>query len=74
MLLRLKLGERYVPGYMTRIAALDLLRGLDSQEPESRFDVLAKSRLLETPSPDPDIVRIAPDPVAEHLVARGWRN
>jgi hypothetical protein len=81
----LELGERYRPGYVTRAAALAVLRNLDPANPETRFEVLEKSRLLESPSQDANNVRIAPDPVAEHLVARlhteelgsdvrGWRS
>jgi len=80
----LELGERYQPGYVTRSAALDVLHKLDPREPEKRFAILERSRILESPS-ESDIVRISPDPVAEHLVARlmveelgsdqkGWRG
>ncbi|MGO7486642.1 MlaD family protein [Rhizobium ruizarguesonis] len=80
----LELGESYQPGYVTRSAALEVLRKLDSKEPEKRFAILERSRLLESP-PESDIVRISPDPVAEHLAARltiedlgsdekGWRS
>jgi photosystem II stability/assembly factor-like uncharacterized protein len=65
-----ELGERFQPGYVTRAAALQVLRALDSGQLERRFDLLLNSRLLETPSPHSDVVRIAPDPVAEHMVAR----
>jgi hypothetical protein len=81
----LELGERYQPGYVTRAAALEVLRSLDSANPERRFEVLERSRLFESPSQDANSVRIAPDPVAEHLIARlhteelgsdvrGWRS
>jgi hypothetical protein len=66
----LELSENYLPGSVTRASALDVLRELDPKEPEHRFGVMAKSRLLESPSPDSDIAHIAPDPIAEHLVAR----
>ncbi|MCT7667859.1 hypothetical protein [Shinella kummerowiae] len=65
----LELGERYQPGYVTRAAALDVLRKLDPKEPEKRFAILERSHILESPS-ESDVVRISPDPVAEHLVAR----
>ncbi|MFZ3326179.1 MAG: YCF48-related protein, partial [Methylocella sp.] len=80
-----ELGERYQPGYITRSAALEVLRVCDPSDAAGRFRLLEKSRLLESPSQDSDAVRIAPDPVAEHLVARlrteelasdlkGWRS
>jgi hypothetical protein len=65
-----ELGEQYQPGYTTRAAALDVLQVCDPSDAEGRFRLLEKSRLLESPSPDSDAVRIAPDPVAEHMVAR----
>jgi hypothetical protein len=65
-----ELGEQYRPGHVTRAAALEVLRSLDPAELERRFNVLEKSQILETPSQDSNIVRISPDPIAEHLVAR----
>jgi hypothetical protein len=34
------------------------------------LDLLLKSRLLEEPSRESDVLRVAPDSVAEHMVAR----
>jgi hypothetical protein len=65
-----ELGDRYKPGYLTRAAALEVMRSLDPSDPDRRFGLLEKSRLLESPSQHSDAVHIAPDPVAEHLVAR----
>jgi hypothetical protein len=47
-----------------------VLCACNPSDPDRRFELLEKSRLLESPSRDSDAVRIAPDPVAEHLVAR----
>jgi hypothetical protein len=65
-----ELGGRYLPGYVTRATALDVMRALDPSDPDRRFGLLERSRLLESPSQHSDAVHIAPDPVAEHLVAR----
>jgi photosystem II stability/assembly factor-like uncharacterized protein len=65
-----ELGMGFQPGYVTRANTLRTLRELDPQQPERRLDLLLKSRLLEEPSRDSDMLRIAPDPVAEHMVAR----
>jgi hypothetical protein len=65
-----ELGEQYRPGHVTRAAVLEVLRTLDATDVEGRFNVLAKSQILEAPSQDSNIIRIAPDPIAEHLVAR----
>ena len=65
-----ELGEQYRPGHVTRAAALEVLRTLDATDVERRFNVLEKSQILEAPSRDSNIIRIAPDPIAEHLVAR----
>jgi hypothetical protein len=65
-----QLGLEYRPNYITRAAALDVLRKLSPKDVERRFTLLEKSQILESPSPDSNIVRIAPDPLAEHLVAR----
>jgi hypothetical protein len=65
-----ELGEGYLPGSVTRATALEIMRSLDASEPEKRFAALERSRLLEPISQYSDRVRISPDPVAEHLVAR----
>ena len=65
-----ELGERYLPGSLTRATALEVMRTLDTSDPAKRFAILERSRLLEASSQYSDAVRISPDPVAEHLVAR----
>jgi hypothetical protein len=65
-----ELGDRYQPGYVTRGAVLDVMRSLDPSDADKRVELLEKSRLLEAPSQYADALHIAPDPVAEHLVAR----
>jgi hypothetical protein len=65
-----ELGTNFQPGYVTRRTALSVLKEVDPEKPEKRLDLLLKSRLLEEPSRDSDVLRIAPDPVAEHVVAR----
>lgn len=65
-----ELGDRYQPGYVTRATALDVIRALDPSDPDKRFSLLEKSRLLVSPSQHSDVVHIVPDPVAEHFVAR----
>jgi hypothetical protein len=47
-----------------------VVRTLDASDPDRRIGLLERSRLLEAPSLHSDVVHIAPDPVAEHLVAR----
>ena len=65
-----ELGGRYFPGYITRATALEIIRTLDPSDPDKRFGLLERSRLLESTSQHSDTVHIAPDPLAEHLVAR----
>jgi hypothetical protein len=65
-----ELGEQYRPGHVTRAVALEVLRNLDPTDLERRFNVLETSQILESPSQDSNFIRIAPDPIAEHLVAR----
>jgi hypothetical protein len=65
-----ELADRYQPAYVTRATALDVIRALDPSDPDKRFGLLEKCRLLASPSPHSDVVHIVPDPVAEHLVAR----
>lgn len=64
-----ELGENYQPGFVTRAAALEVLRKLNSEDPEKRFAIMERSRILESPSQS-DFLRISPDPIAEHLVSR----
>jgi hypothetical protein len=65
-----ELGLAFQAGAITRAEALQTLKNLDATEPERRLDLLLKSRLLEASAPEDDAVRIALDPLAEHLVAR----
>jgi hypothetical protein len=65
-----ELGRDFRPGNVTRADALQMVRDMDANEPERRVGLLERSRLLEATSADSDQVHIAPDPVAEHRVAR----
>jgi hypothetical protein len=65
-----ELGDQYRPINITRSAALEALKALDSEDLDRRLKLLEKSQILEAPTQDSDNVRIAPDPIAEHLVAR----
>ena len=48
-----ELGGRYLPGYVTRATALEIMRTLDPSDPDRRFGLLEKSGcsnpLLNTP-------------------------
>ncbi|MGA3342003.1 MAG: hypothetical protein ABSD11_15590 [Methylocella sp.] len=82
-----ELGVRFAPGQITRASVIETLTidgTCDRPSPNDRFALLQKSRLLEALSENEDLVRVAPDPIAEHLVARlrvktlgvaeqGWR-
>jgi hypothetical protein len=57
-----ELGWRYLPGYITRATALEIIRTLDPSDPDKRFGLLERSRLLESTSQHSDTVHIAPDP------------
>jgi hypothetical protein len=46
------------------------LETLDSRDLDLRIKLLERSQILEAPTQDSDNVRITPDPIAEHLVAR----
>jgi energy-coupling factor transporter ATP-binding protein EcfA2 len=65
-----ELGQRFSPGFLTRDDAIDIVKTMDASDFKQRFSVLEDSRILEAPSPTSNLVRIAPDPIAEHLVAR----
>jgi hypothetical protein len=71
-----ELGDRLTPGWLTRTQVLNVLPEwtADSPEkcisPEKRIDRLLNSRLLEEDSRNPELMRIAFDSIAEHLVAR----
>ena len=68
-----ELSGRFAPGQITRASAIDVLSRAASNDrpsPNDRFALLQKSRLLEALSESENLVRVAPDPIAEHLVAR----
>jgi hypothetical protein len=80
-----ELGESLMPGWLTRTLVLDALRERAVDNPEQRIDILLDSLLLEADSHNSELMRIALDPIAEHLVARtltealaantnGWRS
>src|SRR5262249_36116899 len=71
-----ELVDRFVPGQITRGTAVEVLQQRDRDAPEPnrlsvgrRLELLLLSRLVEAPSASADLVRVAPDPIAEHLVA-----
>jgi hypothetical protein len=70
MIAKRELGDKFRPGSITRDEALEIVRTVDTSDFKQRFDVLEKSRMVETPAPSSNLVRISPDPIAEHLVAR----
>jgi hypothetical protein len=65
-----ELGGKYRPGFITRGAALAAISLCSPADPDKRMRLLEESRLLEAASIDRDAVRIEPDTIAEHLVAR----
>jgi len=65
-----ELGEELTPGWLTRTHILDALRDRRADSPERRIDILLGSRLLEADSRNQELIRIALDPIAEHMVAR----
>jgi hypothetical protein len=71
-----ELGDHFTPGWLTRTQVLDVLleRGADAAakriDPAERMVMLLNSRLLEEDELNPELMRIALDPIAEHLVAR----
>jgi photosystem II stability/assembly factor-like uncharacterized protein len=68
-----ELRGRFAPGQITRASAIEALTlpgTSDRPSPNERFALLEKSRLLEALSENENLVRVAPDPIAEHLVAR----
>ncbi len=64
------MGERLTPGWLIRTRVLDALRERTPDSPEKRIDILLDSRLIEADSRNSELIRIALDPIAEHLVAR----
>jgi len=65
-----ELGESLTPGWLTRTQVLSVLRKKAEENPDERIRVLLDSKLLETDSFKPELMRISMDPVAEHLLAR----
>ena len=65
-----ELGDSFTPGWLTRSQVLNALRERAAEDADKRIDVLLDSRLLEEDSNNPGLMRIALDPIAEHLVAR----
>jgi HEAT repeat protein len=65
-----ELGDDLTPRWLTRTQVLGALRERDTNAPESRFDTLLGSRLTEADSRNSELIRIAQDPIAEHLAAR----
>jgi len=65
-----ELGEDLKPNWLTRTQVLDALRGRVADGPEKRIDILLDSRLIEADSRNSELIRVALDPIAEHLVAR----
>jgi photosystem II stability/assembly factor-like uncharacterized protein len=68
-----ELGNRYTPSQITIASAIDALGNTGSPDRPSaneRLRILQASRLLEAVSDTDNLVHVAPDPIAEHLVAR----
>jgi hypothetical protein len=65
-----ELGERLTPRWVTRMEVLAALRERAPEGPELRIRTLLDSRLLEADSRNSELMRIAFDPIAEHLAAR----
>jgi len=68
-----ELGNRYAPSQITIASAIDALGetgSLDRPSANERLRILQASRLLEAVSDADNLVHVAPDPIAEHLVAR----
>jgi len=65
-----ELGDGLSPSWLTRTHVLDALRERLADGPEKRIDILLDSRLIESDSRNSELIRVALDPIAEHLVAR----
>jgi hypothetical protein len=65
-----ELGDSLTPSWLTRTHVLDALREQVADGPEKRIDILLDSRLIEADSRNSELIRVALDPIAEHLVAR----
>jgi hypothetical protein len=67
-----ELGNELRPGWLMRTQVLDALRDRGMEDTDKRIYVLLDSRLIEADSHNTELMRLALDPVAEHLVARGY--
>jgi len=65
-----ELRESLTPGWLTRAQVLGVLCERAEENPDERIRVLLESKLLETDSFKPELMRISMDTIAEHLVAR----
>ena len=65
-----ELGDSLSPGWLTRMHVLDALRERAVEHPEKRIDILLDSRLIEADTRNSELIRVALDPIAEHLAAR----
>jgi hypothetical protein len=65
-----ELGDDLRPGWLMRTQVLDALRDRGTEDADKRIEVLLDGRLVEADSRNTELMRIALDPVAEHLVAR----
>jgi len=79
-----ELGDNFTPGWLTRSQVIDVLREQTQDTAERRLNTLIDSRLIEADTRNAELMRVALDPIAEHLVARarvetlgkdvaGWR-
>ena len=68
----LELRDQFLPMHVSRDDTIEIMRGLDRTDFKSRLEVLERSQLLKAPSTEFNIIRIEPDPIAEHLVARSY--
>ncbi len=67
-----ELGDGLRPSWLMRTQVLDALRDRGTEDADKRIDVLLESRLVEADSRNTELMRVALDPVAEHLVARAF--
>jgi hypothetical protein len=65
-----ELGDSFTPGWLTRSQVLSALRERSVENADNRINVLLDSQLIEEDSNNPGLMRVALDPITEHLVAR----
>jgi hypothetical protein len=58
-----ELGENFTPGWLTRTQVLSTLSERADQNPDERLHVLIDSKLLETDSFKPELMRMSMDTV-----------